>query len=93
MKGRIDSEGYLHRDGKNLYCPFTPLTRKGQDVRCGDWCSHFGMTTKYIDRIEIFLDNSPRLIETRLEDNGKTSIEICHGKLLIFDDFTDERTK
>jgi len=47
MKGRIDSDGNLYRDGKKQYCPFAPL-RGGAFTQCGDWCPHFSSASSLI---------------------------------------------
>ena len=81
MKGRIDSDGNLHRDGKKQYCPFAPL-RGGAFTQCGDWCPLFGD----VKQEELWDDTNHEPYFT-----DKAFIEICNKKFLELEPFTDER--
>ena len=81
MKGRIDSEGNLHRDGKKQYCPFAPL-RGGAFTQCGDWCPHFEVTVGKKHKEPV-----------TGADLQYVSISLCQKTTLFFGvtGFTDER--
>ncbi len=88
MKGGISSGGYLwikrgKEERKYQVCPFISDTE--EEVWCGDWCPHFGEP-----KIEW-------LAEKKL--TGETNfvkywtLRICQNKILVFDEFIDERKK
>lgn len=101
MKGKIDEKGFLriYRGDANpnhyqpQYCPFqtaaiaTPQFELMNMKPCGCWCPHFGEPhneLKFSTRADGFTTGSG--------GTGNIVIDICHGKRLIFDEFTDERT-
>lgn len=80
MKGKIDIRGNLFisrgKKEKEQSCPFDPV-----EAFCWDRCPHFSEP-------EIITDP-----KTGHNDGVSyvTRLELCHGKILYFDDFVDER--
>ena len=105
MKGKIDKNGCLwmtRADGmpKYMLCCYA----KGRDnLNCGDLCPHFGEPIKrmsltlrpYVSSVDpmemkpAVKDKSRKLYEG--EETGITILELCHGKVLEFTEFIDER--
>ena len=80
MNGKIDSNGWLRieRGGKERLqeCPFTQKTFQVNNLTIREPCG----------------DRCPLFGEPKLEIDGKSAIiEICNGKTLFLDKFTDER--
>ena len=82
MKGKIDKGGSLLKGLKYQYCPFDREERS-----CGDWCPHFGEPMSG----EKFSPSTSTVMNLNVEPNGLTRLDICHGKILMFDEFKDER--
>jgi hypothetical protein len=80
MKGTIDRKGYLFiKRGKNFIDQFCISQEDG----CGHWCPHFSEPENIYD---------PKTGQ----NDGVTLVvrlELCHGKILYFDEFADERNK
>jgi hypothetical protein len=80
MKGCIDQKGFLLiKRGKK----FTDQVCPFHEDFCGDWCPHFSEPDKIYD---------PKTGQ----NDGVTLVvrlELCHGKVLYFDEFVDERIK
>lgn len=82
MNGKIDTKGMLEIERSGKYkeqdCPFH-YDNHGFEKGCGDWCSQFGEPKKDIETVQG---------QNQFSD---TSLEICHGKTLYFNEFKDER--
>lgn len=84
MIGKINKNGelYIERCGKMgiQYCPLTSI-QEGAEA-CGVWCPLFG---------EPFVD--PNYVDFRNDnkETRRTKLQICQGRTLVFDEFTDER--
>ena len=89
MKGNIDGNGWLYVTRANgirtQLCPFGAL----DGARCGDYCPHFGEPEAEIVR-DTFHDCLGGIAPVRY--TGKTELRLCHGTVLVFDEFTDERS-
>jgi hypothetical protein len=86
MKGKIDKYGnlYIERGDKmkSQSCPFKEKSEHDYFENCNDECPLFGEPkTVALDT----LYQSDKKVETALV--------ICHGKCLVFDQFTDERVR
>jgi hypothetical protein len=105
MKGKIDSNGFLriYRGDANpdhyqhQYCPFQTFSMATQSFEvesrkpCGTWCPQFG-ERKWIDQVGNSYHKKPKQIDCLPYDEIKTTLEICHGKTLVFDEFKEEAT-
>jgi len=60
-------------------CPFTESNPDNSPICCGDWCPHFGEVYTGMAK-----NNKGFNIDGRV-------LEICNGKTLVFDEFTDNR--
>lgn len=89
LKGCLNDVGFLivERKGeeKEQYCPFSTDLQGEEpaDAHCGDWCAHFG-EPYLVDKNNPMAPMLPHLI-------GKTILEICHEKKLIFSELKDVR--
>ena len=91
LKGRLNDMGFLSVERKDIekeqLCPFANDTTNDNgdpiDAICGDWCPHFGEPT-IIDEESPASQLMPQLM-------GKTVLEICHKKTLVFSEIKDER--
>lgn len=89
MKGMLNEKGLLgiERAGTTAPqgCPFQPHTDDQFPgygaILCGDWCPHFGEPEL------VFGSYTPQV---QLATGG-TRLRLCHGTVLVFDKFTDER--
>lgn len=88
MEGKIDSKGWLQIQRpsgvKGQFCPVY-----GDSLHCGDWCPLFGEPIS--QRI-----GEPAMISHGVAHGGygftgKTELQICQNRTLVFDKFTDER--
>jgi len=55
--------------------------------RCCDYCPHFG--DPEAEMIEYEGDNPGKVIQMKTK---RTILRLCHGTVLVFDEFTDERS-
>jgi len=82
MKGKIDKGGALlitrPRGEAKQYCPFSANDME----RCSDYCPHFG---------EPEHTTTQNYYTGEIESNS-TLLRLCHGTVLVFDEFTDERS-
>ena len=80
MDGKICKDGSLEIKRTDLFktqdCPFRSYHFHGKQESCGDWCPHFG-------------EPKPQCSEHSFP--AKVILEICHGKILYFDKFSDQR--
>jgi hypothetical protein len=105
VKGTITDKGLLaiERAGRiqPQGCPFQPhdddqFPGYGATL-CGDWCPHFGEPEREVD---LSMTSYRELDGTRVWANnrtdgpytGRTILRLCHGTVLTFDEFTDERS-
>lgn len=94
MKGKINANGHLLLGRGRAYCPFSDVEivpGTWGKTQCGDWCALFGEPeaeqvppSKGTDSFfrQLFAD----------EPTGRTILHLCHGKVHVFDEFTDERS-
>ena len=91
MEGKIDKNGWLQiiRAGKftKQACPFDTGAVNGGSSDCGHWCPLFGEPraagTMAFDGLG----------QSFIQPTGKTHLDICQERTLLFDKFTDEREK
>jgi hypothetical protein len=90
MKGMLNEKGLLgiERAGTTAPqgCPFQPhaddqFPGYGATL-CGDWCPHFGEPEADMELGEV---------DHCMYATGITRLRLCHGTVLVFDKFTDER--
>jgi hypothetical protein len=83
MKGCISQRGtLLIKRGKifiDQFCHFVPVP----DWECSDKCPHFSEPENIYDP-KTGQNDGVTLV---------TRLQLCHGKILYFDEFTDERAK
>jgi len=78
MKGKINSNGGLEIYRKNLYKhQYCPFIIELQSS-CGDWCPQFGEP-----KDSMFLTDNENVL--------RIQVVICHGRILTFNKFEDER--
>jgi hypothetical protein len=88
MKGKIDEYGILHvfRRGemREQKCPYAAIDQVPNVYSvCSDFCPHFG------EPEEEWFDGG---LEKDLISCGRFKLRLCHGTVLAFDEFTDERS-
>ena len=76
MKGKIDKDGYLWLERAGKLKP--QFCEHEGPQECGDWCP-------------CFQEPVVTTLTPIFRKLGQTTLIICEGNTLVFDEFTDER--
>lgn len=95
MKGKIDKLGYLYiNKGSNIIlqrCKPGGMESNGQFGGCGCDCPLFGEPITSTTTAYYGYDTKGRLKAISEGESSLTTLEICTHRILIFDQFEDER--
>ena len=97
MKGKIDRGGtlWIERAGNRMvqcWCKIGGFTPEEPYYTCSHDCPHFGEPEAGDDFVREPESESDNMMFFKPVPNGKTELHICHGIVLTFDEFTDERS-
>lgn len=91
MEGKINHGGWLEikrgTEFKQQDCPFNPISSRpeySEGIYCSDWCPLFGQPVA-----SFYITSHDGIVKP---DVGcKWYLDVCQGRKLTFDNFTDER--